>query len=110
MSRKIEAHLKRGLNVSRATAMLKIAGQLAFFDLNFIRTGINHEISITAYFIILTSIIFKSLNLTCLFKEISLSLSHIIILINNYLSNFMFSLKRIKRTFYFVVIEGVCQC
>ena len=36
--------LKRGLNVSRAAAMLKIAGQLACFDLNFIRTGINHEI------------------------------------------------------------------
>ena len=61
---------------------------------------------ITAYFIILTSIIFKSLNLTCLFEEISLSLSDIIILIKNYLSNFMFSLK----SFYLLVIEGVCQC
>ena len=41
----VKSHnLKRGLNVSHAAAMLKIAGQLACFDLNFIRTGINHEI------------------------------------------------------------------
>ena len=41
----VKSHnLKRDLNVSRAAAMLKIAGQLACFDLNFIRTVINHEI------------------------------------------------------------------
>ena len=40
----VKSHLKRDLNVSRAAAMLKIAHPLACFDLNFIRTGINHEI------------------------------------------------------------------